>query len=124
MTLMRRKPGALVPLEHAILRAAIRLWRTGTAEFHGYEIARHLAEEAERRSLTAYGTLYRALSRLETMGFLESHWEDPHIAARENRPGRRLYVLTGNGVTAAQQATRPTASRRSVKPKKRRVLPA
>jgi PadR family transcriptional regulator, regulatory protein PadR len=120
---MRRKPGALLPLEHAILRAAIRLWRTGTAEFHGYEIARHLAEEAERRSLTAYGTLYRALSRLETMEFLESHWEDPHIAARQNRPGRRLYVLTGNGVTAAQ-ATRPDTSSRAVKPKKRRVLPA
>jgi len=121
---MRRKPGALLPLEHAILRAAIRLWRTGTAEFHGYEIARHVAEESERRSLTAHGTLYRALSRLATMGFLESHWEDPHSAARENRPGRRLYVLTGNGVTAAQQATRPTPAGRAAKQKKRRVLRA
>jgi PadR family transcriptional regulator, regulatory protein PadR len=121
---MRRKPGVLLPLELAILRAAIRLWRTGTADFHGYEIARHVADESERRSLTAYGTLYRALSRLETMGFLESQWEDPQIAARENRPGRRLYVLTGNGVTAAQQATPPAGSGRIIKRKKRRVLPA
>ena len=118
---MRRKPGALLPLEQAILRAAIRLWRTGSAEFHGYEIARHVAEESDRRSLTAYGTLYRALSRLETMGFLESHWEDPHIAARENRPGRRLYGLTGDGVSAAQEASRVAPSGRTGKRKKRRV---
>lgn len=124
ITRMRRKPGALLPIEQAILRAAIRLWRTGSAEFHGYEIARHVAEESDRRSLTAHGTLYRALARLETMGFLESHWEDPQIAARENRPGRRLYVLTGNGVTAAQEAIRTAASGRSVKRRKRRIAPA
>ena len=71
---MRRKPGALLPIEEAILHAAVRLWRTGSAEFHGYEIARHVADQFERRSLTAYGTLYRALSRLETMGLLESRF--------------------------------------------------
>jgi len=109
---MRRKPGALLPIEDAILRAAIRLWRTGTAEFHGYEIARHVAEHADRRSLTAHGTLYRALSRLERMGLVESHWEDPQIAAKQNRPGRRLYVLTGRGVAAAQGANRPAAASR------------
>jgi PadR family transcriptional regulator len=121
---MRRKPGALLPIEEAILRSAIRLWRTGSAEFHGYEIARHVAEDSDRRSLTAHGTLYRALSRLETMGLLQSHWEDPQIAANENRPGRRLYVLTGNGVTAAQEATRAVVSRRGGKRRKRRVAPA
>jgi PadR family transcriptional regulator PadR len=109
---MRRKPGTLLPIEDAILRAAIRLWRTGTAEFHGYEIARHVAEHADRRSLTAHGTLYRALSRLERMGLVESHWEDAQIAAKENRPGRRLYVLTGSGVAAAHGANRPVAATR------------
>jgi PadR family transcriptional regulator len=118
---MRRKPGALLPIEQAILRAAIRLWRTGSAEFHGYEIARHIAEQSDRRSLTAHGTLYRALSRLETMGLLESHWEDPHIAARQNRPGRRLYVLTGRGVTAAQAVHRAASSSRAVKRQERPV---
>jgi PadR family transcriptional regulator PadR len=117
---MRRKPGALLPIEEAILHAAIRLWRTGSAEFHGYQIARHVAEESERRSLTAYGTLYRALSRLETMGLLESRREDPQHAANENRPGRRLYVLTGNGVAAAQAASRATGSSRRVKQWRRR----
>ena len=122
---MRRKPGALFPIEEAILRAAIRLWRTGSAEFHGYEIARHVAEESERQtSLTAYGTLYRALFRLQRMGLLASHQEDPQIAARENRPGRRLYRLTGEGVAAAQAAAPPAASTRPARKRKRRVAPA
>jgi DNA-binding PadR family transcriptional regulator len=121
---VRRKPGALLPIEQAILHAAIRLWRTGSAEFHGYQIARHVAEETERRSLTEYGTLYRALSRLESMGLLESHWEDPQRAADENRPGRRLYVLTGNGVAAAQATTRAAGSSRNLKRWKRRLARA
>src|SRR5215831_8175185 len=121
---MRRKPGALLPIEEAILQAAIRLWRTGSAEFHGYEIAKHVAEESERQtSLTAYGTLYRALFRLESMGFLASRQEDPQIAARENRPGRRLYLLTGEGVAAAQSAVQTSASARLVRKRKRRAAP-
>lgn len=122
---MRRKPGALVPIEDAILRAAIRLWRTGSAEFHGYEIAKHVAEESERQTaLTAHGTLYRALFRLQNMGLLASRHEDPQIAARENRPGRRLYLLTGAGVAAAQAASQPPGSTRIARPRKRRVMPA
>jgi PadR family transcriptional regulator, regulatory protein PadR len=118
---VRRKPGALLPIEQSILCSAIRLWRTGSAEFHGYGIAKHVAEESNRRSLTAHGTLYRALSRLESMGLLQSHWEDPQIAANESRPGRRLYVLTGNGVTAAQEAIRATSPSRIGQRRKHRV---
>src|SRR5262245_16994465 len=101
---MRRKPGRLVPLELAICDAAARLRRRGIAKFHGYEIAKRVAEDTEAKLLTAYGTLYRALARLESMGLLESRWEDPHIAARENRPGRRLYTLTGAGEAAVEEA--------------------
>lgn len=113
---MRRKPGALVPFEQAICASAAAMRARGAAEFHGYEIARHLADDAERRLLTSYGTLYRALARLEQMGFLTSRKEDPEIAARENRPGRRLYTLTAAGETAAREsenAARATAARRA-----------
>ena len=103
---MRRKPGQLVPLETAICACAATLGRRGTTEFHGYEIARRLGDESSRRRLTAYGTLYRALGRLEAMGLLESRWEDPEIPARENRPGRRLYTLTAEGQAAADEARR------------------
>src|SRR4051794_9688059 len=91
---VRRKPGRLLPLEAAICVCAAKLRSRGTTEFHGYEIAKRLGDENSHRLLTAYGTLYRALGRLEAMGLLHSQWEDPRIPARENRPGRRLYVLT------------------------------
>jgi DNA-binding PadR family transcriptional regulator len=49
---------------------------------------------------------------------LRSAWEDPHKAAEENRPGRRLYALTDAGLELArsqrtpQRALAPLARRR------------
>jgi PadR family transcriptional regulator PadR len=112
---MRRKPGALVPLESDICITAAELLKDGTPEFHGYELAKHLAAEtSNRQSLVAYGTLYRALGRLVEMGMLTSHWEDPHIAAIESRPRRRFYSLTAAGRAASREAisSRPAAGNR------------
>jgi PadR family transcriptional regulator len=103
---VRRRAGKLVPLELAICEAASDLRRRGTSEFHGYLIAKLIKQEADARLLTAYGTLYRALGRLEKMGLLESRWEDPQIAGRENRPGRRLYTLTGAADAVVAEAHR------------------
>src|SRR5262245_48053770 len=89
---MRRKQGALVPLEEAICASAAALRRRGVKEFHGYELARQMADDAERRLLTAYGTLYRALGRLESMGMLQSRreGEPPGTPALHvDRTGRR-----------------------------------
>jgi DNA-binding PadR family transcriptional regulator len=118
---VRRKPGALLPIEQAICATAAAMRRRGAGEFHGYELAKQLADDAERRLLTAYGTLYRALGRLEEMGLVESRREDPEIAARENRPGRRLYTLTGAGERAAREADAAAALRRArARPRARR----
>jgi PadR family transcriptional regulator len=92
-------------------------------EFHGYEIAKRLGDENNSRLLTAYGTLYRALGRLEAMGLLQSRWEDPQIPARENRPGRRLYILAAAGETAAQEARKATPKKHSER-STRRPVPA
>jgi DNA-binding PadR family transcriptional regulator len=119
---MRRKAGTLVPLEQEICLCAAQLFRRGVKEFHGYQLARDLAEGADRRLLTAYGTLYRALGRLEKMGFLESRWEDPAVAAREERPGRRLYRLTAAGEAVAR--TSPARSRQRGLRQRRRWAPA
>jgi PadR family transcriptional regulator PadR len=120
---MRRKAGQLVPLEIAICDAAARLRRRGINEFHGYEIARRIGEDVDSKLLTAYGTLYRALGRLESMGLLESRWEDPQIAANENRPGRRLYSLTGAAEeTLAVQ--RKVAAAKAPKRARRKLVPA
>jgi PadR family transcriptional regulator, regulatory protein PadR len=120
---MRRKAGHLVPLEIAICDAAARLRRRGVNEFHGYEIAKRIGEDADAKLLTAYGTLYRALGRLESMGLLESRWEDPSIAARESRPGRRLYSLTGAGEEALEAAVK-VLSDRAPKRARRKLVPA
>jgi DNA-binding PadR family transcriptional regulator len=101
---MRRKAGALVPLEVDICLAAAALHRRGTEEFHGFLIAKALGHAADAKLLTAYGTLYRALGRLEKMGLLRSRQEDPLVAAQENRPVRRLYTLTALGEAAAREA--------------------
>jgi PadR family transcriptional regulator, regulatory protein PadR len=120
---VRRKPGTLVPLEVSILCAAADLLAQDVRCFHGFQIARLLSGGTDERRLTAYGTLYRALGRLENLGMLESRWEDPQIAAGERRPLRRLYTLSPAGATAAAEAVpRPARGRRS--PHRRKVAPA
>jgi DNA-binding PadR family transcriptional regulator len=43
------------------------------------------------------GSVYRALSRLETLHLVESSWEDADEALAEKRPRRRYYRLTAKG---------------------------
>lgn len=98
----RRTPGTLLPLETEILATADALRRAGGATFHGFALAQAMREEAGSRALTAHGTLYKALGRLEAFGLLASSWED--AGAAEGRPRRRLYELTGQGVRVAEMA--------------------
>jgi len=106
---VRRKAGSLVPLEIAICSAALALRERGIEQFHGYLIAKELKDASDAKLLTAYGTLYRALGRLEQMGLMTSAWEDPQIPADENRPRRRLYAITPDGQTAVANASREAA---------------
>lgn len=105
----RRKAGELIAIEIDILVEALRLTTAGQAEFHGFGIAKELRDGAQSQGLIAHGTLYKALSRLETAGLVESTLEDPDIAADQGRPRRRLYRITGPGRLAAAAAidTRP-----------------
>ncbi|HEX5013512.1 MAG TPA: helix-turn-helix transcriptional regulator [Candidatus Limnocylindrales bacterium] len=101
---MRRKSGALIPLEVSILEASAEVRRSGQAEVHGYELAKVVRDLRHARRLTAYGTLYKALNRLERQGYLASRWEEPQIAADEGRPRRRFYRLTLEGEIALNEA--------------------
>jgi DNA-binding PadR family transcriptional regulator len=109
----RRKPGALLPLECQILDVALSTLRSGQGTFHGFGLAERLRADGGTRSLTAHGTLYKALGRLEEFGLLGSTWED---AAVPGRPRRRLYALTPNGILIAEGLQEPAAS-----PSSRRV---
>jgi PadR family transcriptional regulator PadR len=98
----RRKRGTLLPLETEILEVALSMLRSGQATFHGFGLAQTMREQSGSRSLTAHGTLYKALSRLEEFGLLISRWED--VPAVDGRPRRRLYALTSQGTHVAEQA--------------------
>ena len=106
---MRRKPGTILPIELSVLETAVALSRAGVEEFHGFELAKRLRDGDGQRTLTAHGTLYKALTRMEKAGLLESAWEDPDVAVHEGRPRRRLYALTSKGRAALTQvASKPT----------------
>lgn len=97
---MRRKAGRLLGIEEAVLDVGLGLKLEGSPSFHGFAVAKLIQETQDARRLTAHGTLYKALGRLERAGLLASEWEEPEIAAGEGRPRRRLYRVTELGETA------------------------
>lgn len=97
---MRRRAGELLPIEQAILAGGIELAAAGEPGFHGFAMARQIRDASAARQLTAHGTLYKALARLEQGGLLTSCWEDPGLAEAERRPRRRLYQVTPAGEQA------------------------
>lgn len=105
----RRRAGTLLPIELSILAAAVAAKRAGDDEFHGFAIANSIQEVEAARRLTAHGTLYRALARMEQAGLLASHWEDADAAVEAGRPRRRLYRVTGLGEAALTRAPATTS---------------
>ena len=88
----RRRAGVLLPLEEMILELGLRRLRDREPEFYGFAVATELDSD-EGRGLTAHGTLYKVLERLERDGLLVSRWEEPE-EFDEPRPRRRLYRVT------------------------------
>ena len=109
---MRRKPGALVPLEVAILTVAVSRATSDQPDLYGFELAKLIAENERAGKLVAHGTLYKALNRLAESGMLSVDWEDPELALRDGRPRRRLYRITTRGEQAAAAATISVATPR------------
>lgn len=50
------------------------------------------------------GTVYPALDRLETAGYLRSKWESEDVAHAEGRPARRYFTLTAAGAAVLRAA--------------------
>lgn len=87
----RRRKGVLLPLEETILELGVRRLRDGDPDFYGFAVTAELGDDDRR--LTAHGTLYKVLERLETQGLLVSRWEGDEDFD-EPRPRRRLYRVT------------------------------
>ena len=60
---------------------------------------------ADRTGLQT-GTVYPALRRLDSLGFVRSSWESEKIARREQRPARRYYEITKIGSEALEIAVK------------------
>ena len=82
--------------------------------------ARYGFDIADRTGLQT-GTVYPALRRLETLGFVRSSWEPEKIARREQRPARRYYEITRTGAEALEVATRRFANLGRLSPRPRHV---
>ncbi len=102
----RRRGNVLLPLEERVLELGLLRAREESAEFHGFGLARQL--EQGQSALTAHGTLYKVLDRLEERGLLASRWESDE-EYEGGRPRRRLYRVTADAATAlatSRQLTR------------------
>ncbi len=110
----RRRPGSLLPLEIAVLEVALA--GGSTQEFHGFSIAKSLQNANGARRLTAHGTLYKALARMEKAGLLTSRWEEPDGPLTDGRPRRRLYLVTGAGAGALHAAQRAARQAPALQP--------
>ena len=103
---MRRKPGALVPLEVSILESGIAFLSQGEGDFHGYQLAKEMKQRLGARFRAAYGTLYRALDRMEQAGLLR-RLPDPgdrrRVVVELTEHGRETYRRTV-GVQAQKEA--------------------
>jgi PadR family transcriptional regulator PadR len=82
-----------------------------THEMYGLELSRVAG--------LASGTIHPILARLESVGWLESRWEDLD-PCEEGRPRRRYYRLTPEG---AQRALAALANVRTPSPLIERLVP-
>ena len=69
------------------------------------------------------GTVYPALRRLEQTGLIDSNWEKPTIAQREQRPPRKYYELTPDGKDALSEAVKRYRLLESLMPHPSKIQP-
>ena len=95
--LSRMNAGKTPRLTHQSLRILQIFLESPSDKLSGAEI--------RRRTAIFSGTLYPILVRFEEAGLLQSEWEegDPK---QLGRPRRRLYQITGHGVSVANEAFR------------------
>ncbi|MFC4062464.1 PadR family transcriptional regulator [Planomonospora corallina] len=58
------------------------------------------------------GTVHPVLARLERIGWLDGHWEEPGAHADAGRPRRRYYTITPDGAEKSRDAIARTYASR------------
>ena len=85
----------------ALLQGTLDLLILRTLVFgpqHGQGIARAIMQQAEDTLLVDHGSLYPALQRLETKGWIAAYWD-----VTENSRRAKYYKLTATGRRAFEQ---------------------
>jgi PadR family transcriptional regulator, regulatory protein PadR len=70
------------------------------------------------------GTVYPTLDKLESVGYLVSHWEEAKTARRDKRPPRRYFDLTEDGAAALADALKRYKNLRPVSLAAWRIRPS
>lgn len=68
------------------------------------------------------GTVYPILRRFENEGLATSEWEAQDIAARDQRPPRRYYVLTTEGKKLLTETADRYRAAHEIVPRRARAL--
>ena len=68
------------------------------------------------------GTVYPILRRLEREGMVTSEWEAEGVAQSEQRPPRRYYALTAEGLKVFEQTAKRYRAAGAIAPRDTRGL--
>jgi DNA-binding PadR family transcriptional regulator len=108
---MNRSWDEILPIEEHILELGLKKAEEGQPTFYAYGMACELEATNRTPTLSSNGTMYKALRRMETIGWLKSEYEAPEVAAAEGkRPRRTLYQVTAEGREAFENAPRAVVS--------------
>ncbi|MBI4032222.1 HAD hydrolase-like protein [Candidatus Berkelbacteria bacterium] len=88
----------LTETELRLVKAARSLRAKRWEEFHGFQVAKETDPDSSRLCPIPFGALYRALERLERLSYLTSRMETEEERASSDRPLRRYYRLTDQGL--------------------------
>jgi DNA-binding PadR family transcriptional regulator len=80
--------------------------------------ARYGFDIADRTGLQT-GTVYPALRRLDSLGYVRSFWESERVARKQTRPARRYYEITAAGSAALDVAVKRFANLGKLRPRTR-----
>lgn len=75
---------------------------------YGYELIERLSNFRLHSGNPDPGAIYRHLRRLETEGYVESHWE-----TGEAGPAKRIYAITADGISLLQAWTSEITERKA-----------
>ena len=96
------------------MRKPVSLSYGSAAILHAVASGRQFGFDIMSETGLTSGTVYPALDRLESAGYLRSKWESEEAARAEGRPARRYFALTAAGAVTLRAALEKYKALRSL----------